>query len=589
MVSKVIVKGQKINDRYQIIRMIGEGGMANVYLAYDTILNRNVAVKILRGDLAEDEKFVRRFQREAISASSLSHPNIVEMYDVGEDQGKYFIVMEYLEGKTLKSLLKKRVRLTMPEVIDIMLQLTSGLACAHESYIIHRDIKPQNIIILEDGSVKITDFGIAMALNSNELTQTNSVMGSVHYLPPEQANGEGSTIKSDIYSLGILMYELITGTIPFKGENAVEIALKHMKENIPNLTDFDPEIPQAVENIILKACAKNPKNRYDSILDMRDDIRTCLDEEKKNEKKVVYNYPEQELEETKIMPNLKELRKRRDDSELLELEKEEKSGKIANVILIIVISIVLFLIGLFVVLMAVGTKNTANVKIPDLKNETLEEAEAQLKELGFSITYEERNSEVIEKGFVISTDPSASAKKGSSIKIIVSKGTSSVVLENYVGKDYYEVEAALTAKGIKVVPEKKDVEKTEDLKDNVILDQSLEAGTVLKEGNQLILYIPNAVDTYPDFIGENYTMEEIQEFCDEKELTLVIVENKNSSEPEGTILKQSKVAGTKVVANQTLKITVSKPVTTTTTKTTTTTTTKPITTTTTKPVLEKDE
>ena len=589
MVSKVIVKGQKINDRYQIIRMIGEGGMSNVYLAYDTILNRNVAVKILRGDLAEDEKFVRRFQREAISASSLSHPNIVEMYDVGEDQGKYFIVMEYLEGKTLKSLLKKRVRLTMPEVIDIMLQLTSGLACAHESYIIHRDIKPQNIIILEDGSVKITDFGIAMALNSNELTQTNSVMGSVHYLPPEQANGEGSTIKSDIYSLGILMYELITGTIPFKGENAVEIALKHMKENIPNLTDFDPEIPQAVENIILKACAKNPKNRYDSILDMRDDIRTCLDEEKKNEKKVVYNYPEQELEETKIMPNLKELRKRRDDSELLELEKEEKSGKIANVILIIVISIVLFLIGLFVVLMAVGTKNTANVKIPDLKNETLEEAEAQLKELGFSITYEERNSEVIEKGFVISTDPSASAKKGSSIKIIVSKGTSSVVLENYVGKDYYEVEAALTAKGIKVVPEKKDVEKTEDLKDNVILDQSLEAGTVLKEGNQLILYIPNAVDTYPDFIGENYTMEEIQEFCDEKELTLVIVENKNSSEPEGTILKQSKVAGTKVVANQTLKITVSKPVTTTTTKTTTTTTTKPITTTTTKPVLEKDE
>ena len=161
------------------------------------------------------------------------------------------------------------------------------------------------------------------------------------------------------------MYELITGTIPFKGENAVEIALKHMKENIPNLTDFDPEIPQTVENIILKACAKNPKNRYDSILDMRDDIRTCLDEEKKNEKKVVYNYPEQELEETKIMPNLKELRKRRDDSELLELEKEEKSGKIANVILIIVISIVLFLIGLFVVLMSVGNKNTANVKIPD--------------------------------------------------------------------------------------------------------------------------------------------------------------------------------------------------------------------------------
>ena len=195
----MITRGQKINDRYQIIRTIGEGGMANVYLAHDIILDRDVAVKILRGDLAGDEKFVRRFQREAIAASSLSHPNIVEMYDVGEDDGKYFIVMEYIEGQTLKNLIKKRGALTLSEVIDIMLQLTSGLACAHESYIIHRDIKPQNVLILDDGRVKITDFGIAMALNSNELTQTNSVMGSVHYLPPEQANGSGATINCDIY------------------------------------------------------------------------------------------------------------------------------------------------------------------------------------------------------------------------------------------------------------------------------------------------------------------------------------------------------------------------------------------------------
>ena len=202
----MIIKGQLIDNRYKIIKSIGEGGMANVYLAFDTILEREVAVKILRGDLAEDEKFVRRFQREANSASSLKHPNIVEVYDVGEDDGKYFIVMEYINGKTLKSLIKKRGVLTLEEVIDIMLQLTSAVSCAHDSYIIHRDIKPQNVMILEDGRVKITDLGIAMALNSNELTQTNSVMGSVHYLPPEQANGSGSTIKSDIYSLGILMF-----------------------------------------------------------------------------------------------------------------------------------------------------------------------------------------------------------------------------------------------------------------------------------------------------------------------------------------------------------------------------------------------
>ena len=183
---------------------------------------------------------------------------------VGEDDGKYFIVMEYIEGKTLKNLIKKRGALTLSEVIDIMLQLSSGLACAHDSFIIHRDIKPQNVLIKDDGSVKITDFGIAMALNSNELTQTNSVMGSVHYLPPEQANGSGATIKSDIYSLGILMFELLTGKIPFKGENAVEIAIKQMNEKIPSVRAIRPEIPQSVENIVLKACAKNPKNRYDS-------------------------------------------------------------------------------------------------------------------------------------------------------------------------------------------------------------------------------------------------------------------------------------------------------------------------------------
>ena len=225
----MITKGQKINDRYEIIKSIGEGGMANVYLARDVILDRRVAIKILRGDLANDEKFIRRFQREALSASSLSHPNIVEMYDVGEDNGNYYIVMEYVEGKTLKQYLKKRAngRLTVSEAVDIMLQLTDGIAHAHDSYIIHRDLKPQNIMIQDDGKIKITDFGIAMALNSTQLTQTNSVMGSVHYLPPEQATGKGSTIKCDIYSMGILFYELLTGTLPFKGDNAVEIALKH--------------------------------------------------------------------------------------------------------------------------------------------------------------------------------------------------------------------------------------------------------------------------------------------------------------------------------------------------------------------------
>lgn len=210
----MIEKGKMISERYEILKSIGEGGMANVYLGYDTILNRKVAIKILRGDLANDEKFVRRFQREALSASSLSHPNIVEMYDVGEDNGMYYIIMEYIEGKTLKQLIKKRGSITLSEAIDIMLQLTDGITQAHDSYIIHRDLKPQNILIKDDGTIKITDFGIAVALNSTQLTQTNSVMGSVHYIPPEQASGKGSTIRSDIYAMGILFYELITGSLP---------------------------------------------------------------------------------------------------------------------------------------------------------------------------------------------------------------------------------------------------------------------------------------------------------------------------------------------------------------------------------------
>ena len=340
----MLVKGQKINDRYEIIKSIGEGGMANVYLAFDTILERNVAVKVLRGDLASDEKFVRRFQREALSASSLSHPNIVEVYDVGEEEGNHYIVMEYVEGKTLKQLVQKRGALTIPEVIDIMKQLTDGLAHAHDAYIIHRDIKPQNILILDNGLLKITDFGIAVAMNATSLTQTNSVMGSVHYLPPELANGKGPTIKSDIYSVGILMYELLTGEVPFKGDNAVEIALKHMKEKIPSVRKINPVIPQSVENIILKATAKNPRNRYNDVREMYNDLDTCLSRE--NEKRYVYPYPETDLEDTlvlKELPKEKEIKKDKTvtdlDEEINDMSSVDKKKKKNNKLLYILLSI----------------------------------------------------------------------------------------------------------------------------------------------------------------------------------------------------------------------------------------------------------
>lgn len=245
--------GKRLNGRYKILDLIGGGGMANVYLARDIILDRDVAVKVLRPDFSDDEEFIRRFHREAQAATSLNHPNIVSIYDVGEEGNILYIVMEYIDGTTLKQYIQKNGPLSNEESVNIMIQLTSALAHAHENHIVHRDIKPQNILIDENGVVKITDFGIAVALTSTTITQTNSFLGSVHYLSPEQARGGMATKKSDIYSLGIVMFELITGRLPFFGESAVSIALKHLQNNTPSPKRWNPAIPQSIENIILKS------------------------------------------------------------------------------------------------------------------------------------------------------------------------------------------------------------------------------------------------------------------------------------------------------------------------------------------------
>ena len=552
----MIVKGQKINDRYEIIRVIGEGGMANVYLAMDTILNRKVAVKVLRGDLANDEKFVRRFQREALSASSLNHPNIVEMYDVGEDDGNFYIVMEYVEGKNLKQLIKRRTKLSLPEVIDIMKQLTDGIAHAHDSFIIHRDIKPQNMLILDNGLVKITDFGIAVALNSTQLTQTNSVMGSVHYLPPEQAAGKGATFKSDIYSLGILMYELVTGKLPFKGENAVEIALKQMKEPIPSVRDEDESIPQSVENIILKACAKNPKNRYENAREMYYDLCKCLDEENANVEKLKYAYPE--FDETSKA--LKEQKK--ESEEDVEIKKVDDENKTMNKVAWIIGSIVAFLVVVGVVLLLLMPKLTKvpDVKVPDVTNMTVLDAENELKKVGFEVNtiVEEVYSDTIEEGKIVKTVPSVNRtiKKGSVITLYQSKGTEKIKIEDYTDMNIYEVKARLELLGLNVTVESKNVENVEEYtdKEDSIIDQNPKEGELYKN-DQIILYYPNIV-VYPDLT--TYSLEEVQEFADKYELSLYVEEVETDSTSEGTIISQSRRKDTLIVrgADLTIKIAV---------------------------------
>ena len=551
----MIVKGQKINDRYQIMRMIGEGGMANVYLAHDIILDRDVAVKILRGDLAGDEKFVRRFQREAISASSLSHPNIVEMYDVGEDDGSYFIVMEYVDGRTLKSLIKRRGALTLSEVVDIMLQLTSAITSAHDSYIIHRDIKPQNILILDDGTVKITDFGIAMALNSNELTQTNSVMGSVHYLPPEQANGSGSTIKSDIYSLGILMFELLTGKLPFKGENAVEIAIKQMKDPIPSVIRENAEIPQSIENIILKACAKNPRNRYETVNEMREDLKVSLSEDHKRDSRVVYEFPEQDLEETKVMDPIKGINKK---------EKKSDDDKKTNKALIIssIIAGVLLLISVIVFFIIPSINNKKDIKVPDVSKMTVSQATSYLEDKGLKVSSKktEKFDDKIEKGLVIETDPSKNTKlkKGSSVKLTVSKGTDKITLEDYKGKSAEAVKKSLEQKGLIVSIETKKVDDLNSAKEGIVIDQSPKKGKKVSKNDIVTLFVPEFYVVYPDFVGLKWTETDAKEFCTKNNINVTFSYEETAEVAEGIVIRQNRTAGVRVFEGATLQLVISK-------------------------------
>ena len=568
----MIMKGQKISDRYQIIKSIGEGGMANVYLAYDTILDRNVAVKVLRGDLSNDEKFVRRFQREALAASSLSHPNIVEVYDVGEDNGEYYIVMEYIEGKHLKNLLKKRGKLTLSEAVDIMLQITDGMAAAHDSYIIHRDIKPQNIMILENGLVKITDFGIAMAMNATQLTQTNSVMGSVHYLPPEQASGQGSTLQSDIYSMGIVMYELLTGELPFKGDNAVEIALKHLKEPIPDIREKLPNVPNSIYNIIKKATAKNPKNRYNDAREMHEDLLTCLDDTRANEPIIAFKYPENDTDDAKLAKMVKENKK--EVVEEANPKKEEviakkitgddlkKQNKLLIILAFIFTGLVVGITALivFIPLITGGRQ----IEVPDVTDMTVSDAIDTLQDAGFVVSDEQREvaSSDIEEGRVVRTSPAVGSKRkdGTTVTLYVSIGDTQIEIEDYTGESYLEVKGRLETLGLFVLIERQDVEETEanEYEDGLIIDQSIEPGEKVSAGTNITLYIPNVVTNYPNFTDGSYTVEAIEDFADTYELTLDIEYVKTNEYTPGTIYYQSRPEGQRVVAGQKFKIRVAE-------------------------------
>lgn len=466
---------KKIAGRYQLKRLIGQGGMADVYEAEDLILGRTVAVKIMRSSLTGDPVYVTRFHREASAAAALSHKNIVEIYDVGDEKDDYYIVMEYVPGQTLKELIHKRGALHYVEAVDIMKQVVSATAKAHSIGIIHRDLKPQNIMVTDSGVVKIGDFGIASIQSLSQVTQTDTIMGSLHYLAPEIARGEKASAQSDLYALGIVFYELLRGEVPFNGESPVNIALKHMRDEIPSVRAFNPSIPQSVENIIMKATAKNIKDRYLSASDMLDDLNHCLEAEHMNDEKITFDYQEDEDLAT-IVADDKDFFTQTHTHLPIEEEKEEKPSsrshkKMVMIITASVVAVLVILIALYFFVM----KPSQSFEMPDVLNLNEKEAITLLEQkelkVANNITYE--LSDDVEEGKVISSDPVArtQVKKGDEVSLVVSSGQY-IVIEDYVGKNYDSVVSQLKDLGFDVKKE----EKIDEQSKGTILEQSLDAG-----------------------------------------------------------------------------------------------------------------
>ncbi|MDR0137319.1 Stk1 family PASTA domain-containing Ser/Thr kinase [Metabacillus idriensis] len=567
--------GKRLSGRYKILRVIGGGGMANVYLARDMILDRDVAMKVLRFDFSNDDEFIKRFRREAQSATSLAHPNIVSIFDVGEEDGIYYIVMEYVEGNTLKQYIQQYAPLHPREALNIMEQIVSAIAHAHENHIVHRDIKPHNILIDPHGNVKVTDFGIAMALSSTTITQTNSVLGSVHYLSPEQARGGMANKKSDIYSLGIVLFELLTGRLPFDGESAISIALKHLQSETPSAKRWNATIPQSVENIILKAMAKDTFHRYESAEEMEEDISTALKPERLNEEKFVI--PE-DNEATKAIPIITDsnMYEKTDDTMVRAPEnigtdeskkpvkeankkgKKEKKKKNKAGMIILTIFLLLLVASVAAVTVVPSLLMPKDVEVPDLSGMQYEEAVKQLLDEKFVVDdpiFVE--DEEIQEGYVVKTKPEAgkTVKEGDTIIIYESSGKAKVELDDYVNRDINRVRDLLERKGFTKISV---VEEFNEAADGTILEQDPEPGVEVIPGeDELVLTVSKGPEEFElqDLTG--YSEEALKAYIEENDLELVRKDVFSDTVNKGEVISQSPAPSEKVLPGDTLEVTVS--------------------------------
>ena len=528
--------GKTLNGRYKIQTLIGTGGMAAVYLAKDLILDRLVAIKVLRLDFRQNNDAMRRFRREALSATQLTHPNIVGVYDVGQSQEMNYIVMEYVEGTDLKDYIRQRGALHPIEAVRIMMQIVSAIAAAHQNRIIHRDIKPQNILIDREGNVKITDFGIAVALSDTSLTQTNTLLGSVHYLSPEQARGGMATIQTDIYALGIVLYELLTGRVPFDGESAVSIALKHFQEPLPPVVNPTAMVPQSLENIVLKATAKDPMNRYRSCYEMFQDLKTCLDSTRLYEKKFV---PTSFSGETKVLTpiNTQKVKPIQTSREIpiveMDEEKPVKKKRKWPWVLLLVISVIGIMAFAFL------HSSPKEVQVPDVTNLTEAAAKIKLADAKLSVTdVIPVQSDEVESGKVIETNPKAGStvKEKSKITIKVSSGKEAVTMKDYRNKTYETARDELKKLGFTV--EKKE-ENSDSVEAGKVISQSIAPNQKVEGKDTVITLVVSKGETSIKMANlKGYTREGAIEYASTNNLNLTITEEENDATVD-TVISQS--------------------------------------------------
>ncbi len=557
--------GKLLGNRYEIIEKIGEGGMALVYKARCRLLNRYVAIKILRPEFTNDEEFINKFRKESQSAASLSHPNIVNIYDVGNDEKNiYYIVMEYVKGKTLKQIIKERGRLYPDETINIAKQIALALDHAHNNHIIHRDIKPHNILITEEGRVKVTDFGIARAVTSSTVTSTDNIIGSVHYFSPEQARGGYIDEKSDLYSLGIVIYEMITGKVPFEGESPISVALKHIQEDVTIPSSLKNNIPKALQNIIIKATQRGQINRYSNAKEMIGDLDEALKRPMDNFVRLDNNADDSP---TQVIPIIKE-DMIKDDQDIhaknMFMKRNIKHKGKKNKAVIWVATATAFIMALlftFGIFYLKGSFTLQEKKIPDLVEMPFEEAKASLEKLGLKAKIiSERYDTQHRKGTVIFQDPlpGEKVKSGYTVNLTISKGSRLTDVPNLVHKNIDEIDALLNEKNLKIGRTRKIYSS---LPVGIIVSQNPSAYTKVQEGTGIDVNVSRGPEKkmilMPKLIGEN--IDKAQKSIETAGLILGKVDPKFDDKiGKDIVINQSISEGTEVEKNTTVDLVVSK-------------------------------